>query len=184
MMLVLGSGIAGLTAALAAADQGAEVLLLTKNVISESNTRYAQGGVAAVLDQTERDDGDTVAAHLEDTIKAGAGLCDAANSEAILNDSASAIDFLRQHGCRFDLTADGSVDLTREGGHSFRRILHAKGDSTGAEVVRSLQQAVLTHERITVRENSFALDLLENNGRICGACMSVGVVSALPGPPF
>ena len=167
-VLVLGSGIAGLTAALAAADQGGEVLLLTKAMISESNTRYAQGGVAAVLDQRERDLGDTVDSHLEDTIKAGAGLCDADRTKAILEDSAQAIAFLRTHGCRFDLSDDGSVDLTREGGHSFRRILHAKGDSTGAEIVRSLQQAVLAHDRITVRENSFALDLLENNGRICG----------------
>ena len=168
-VLVLGSGIAGLTSALAAADKGAEVLLLTKNVISESNTRYAQGGVAAVLEDNERDTGDTVEAHLEDTIKAGAGLCDRTKTERILEDSAQAIAFLRSHGCRFDLNEEGDVDLTREGGHSFRRILHAKGDSTGAEIVRSLQQAVLSHDHITVRENSFCLDLLENDGRVCGA---------------
>ena len=76
-VLVLGSGIAGLTAALAAADEGAEVLILTKNIISESNTRYAQGGVAAVLAESERDVGDSFDSHLEDTLKAGAGLCDA-----------------------------------------------------------------------------------------------------------
>ena len=168
-VLVLGSGIAGLTAALAAADEGAEVLLLTKGPLQESNTRYAQGGVAAVLDEHERDVGDTVESHLSDTLAAGAGLCDPQRSRDILSHSDQAIAFLRQHGCRFDNHESGKVDLTREGGHSFRRILHAQGDQTGAEVMRALHQAVLSHTNITIRENSFALDLLENNGRICGA---------------
>lgn len=168
-VLVLGSGIAGLTAALAAAEQGAEVLMLTKGPLQESNTRYAQGGVAAVLDDNERESGDSIEAHLADTLAAGAGLCDEQRTRAILADSEAAIAFLRHHGCRFDHNPAGEVDLTREGGHRFRRILHAQGDQTGAEVVRALQQAALTHPRITVREHGFALDLISTDGRICGA---------------
>ncbi|TVR47052.1 MAG: L-aspartate oxidase [Planctomycetota bacterium] len=168
-VLVLGSGIAGLSAALAAAESGCEVLLLTKGELPESNTRYAQGGVAAVLEAHERDLGDSIQAHFEDTLAAGAGLCAVAETQTILADSPQAIEFLRRYGCRFDGEAQGQVDLTREGGHRFRRILHAHGDQTGAEVVRALTAAVMDHPAITVREHAFALDLLDRGGKVCGA---------------
>ncbi|TVR14620.1 MAG: L-aspartate oxidase [Planctomycetota bacterium] len=170
-VLVIGSGIAGCVAALAAAENDREVLLLTKGELQESNTRYAQGGIAAVLDDQERDLGDSIEQHVQDTLQAGGGLCDELQTREILKQSAQAITFLRRHGCRFDgeATGTGKADLTREGGHRFRRILHAHGDSTGAEISQSLRNAVLQHPLITVREHSFSLDLLKEDGRVVGA---------------
>ncbi len=159
-VLVVGGGVAGLCAALAAADRGCEVLLLVKSSLSESNTHYAQGGVAAVLGDGERELRDDVELHVRDTLQAGAGLCDEEVVRGLLADAAPAIDFLAHHGCLFDRGADGHLALAREGGHSARRILHAHGDSTGAEVARSLAAAVAAHARITVVEHAFAIDLL------------------------
>ena len=169
-VLVIGGGVAGLCAALAAADAGAEVLLLVKSGLHDSNTAWAQGGVAAVLDPRERESGDDAAAHISDTLTAGVGLCDEAAVRAIIEGGAEAIAFLRGHGCGFDLAGDGAVALTREGGHSFRRILHSHGDSTGREVSRSLVAAVCSHPRIIVVEQAFVLDLLsDERGRVVGA---------------
>jgi L-aspartate oxidase len=167
-VLVLGNGVAGLSAALAAADAGKEVLLLAKGGATESNTFFAQGGIAAVLDDDERESEDTTALHIKDTLQAGAGLCDEAVVKDVLCSAAQAIDFLRQHGCGFDSNKAGQVSLTREGGHSARRILHSNGDSTGQEVVRSMALAVQQNPRITVVENAFALDLLTDDSRVFG----------------
>ncbi len=166
-LLVVGGGVAGLSAALAGADAGAEVLVLAKDVLTLSNTAWAQGGVAAVLGNAEREQSDSEAAHVADTLAAGAGLCDEAMVRSIIADGAASIDFLRRHGCSFD-RHDGQVALTREGGHSARRILHAQGDSTGREVARALAAAVTAHPRITVVENAFALDLIMHDGRAVG----------------
>ena len=164
-VLVVGSGIAGLAAALSAAEAGREVLLLTKAAALESNTAYAQGGIAAVLDP----DGEDLEQHVIDTLTAGAGLCDEQATRSILSDGSAAIDFLIRHGCRFDVGDDGLPALTREGGHSARRILHANGDATGREVARALTDAVLANDRITVIEQAFTLDLLsDENGAISG----------------
>jgi L-aspartate oxidase len=168
-VLVLGGGVAGFAAALAAADAGAEVLLLAKDAIGESNTVRAQGGIAAVMGGSEREAGDSIDRHLQDTLVAGAGLCDAATTASILAGGEDAIGLLRSHGCRFDLDGGGRPDLTREGGHSFRRILHADGDSTGREIGRSLAAAVAAHPRITVVDQAFSIDLIAGEGgRVVG----------------
>lgn len=166
-VLVVGGGVAGLTAALAAADAGAEVLLLAKAAITESNSTYAQGGVAAVLGNDEREGADTPALHAQDTLSAGAGLCYEPAVDDILAGAEDAIAFLRGHGCLFDHHGD-RVSLTREGGHSARRILHANGDRTGAEVVRSLTAAVDAHPGVTVVDNAFAIDLITADGAVRG----------------
>lgn len=167
-VLVVGGGVAGLSAALAAADAGREVLVLVKGTLGESNTVHAQGGVAAVLGDDERQRDDDLELHVRDTLQAGAGLCDQTVVRGILSEASASIDFLRQHGCIFDLGDNGQVALTREGGHSARRILHANGDSTGAEVARSLAAATLAHPRIIVVENAFAIDLVSDGGRVLG----------------
>lgn len=166
-VLVVGGGVAGLCAALAAADAGREVLLLAKHSLSESNTVYAQGGVAAVLDEAQCDAADSLDRHVADTCLAGAGLCDEGVVRDLLGDAADAIAFLMAQGCCFDQAA-GQPALTREGGHSARRILHAHGDSTGREVVRSLGEAVQRHPGITVVEDGYAIDLITVDGRILG----------------
>ncbi|GDY11939.1 L-aspartate oxidase [Planctomycetota bacterium] len=171
-VLIVGGGVAGLSAALSAADAGAEVLVLHKSALDESNTAWAQGGVAAVLGDGEREPSDDVELHLRDTLAAGVGLCDAEVVRDILAGAEAAIDVLRQHGCRFDETA-GHVQLTREGGHSARRILHSNGDSTGAEVARSLTAAVRAHPRITVVEDAFAIDLITAETDEGPACVGV-----------
>ena len=167
-VLVVGGGVAGLCAALAAADAGREVLLLVKGDLSESNTAWAQGGVAAVLDRTEREAEDTPEKHVQDTLVAGAGLCDEQAVRDLIGEGAASIAFLRRYGCVFDLASDGGIALTREGGHSARRILHAQGDSTGREVARSLAAATVAHPLITVIENAFAIDLITVEQRIVG----------------
>ncbi len=170
-VLVVGGGIAGLSAALAAADQGREVLVLVKGTLTDSNTAWAQGGIAAVLHENERAPADDPELHIRDTLAAGAGLCDPAAVRDIVDAAADAIDFLRAQGCLFDKEAGGEVSLTREGGHSARRILHANGDATGAEIARSLAHAVAHHAHITIIENAFAVDLLtlpEDGGRVVG----------------
>jgi L-aspartate oxidase len=167
-VLVIGGGVAGLSAALAAADAGSEVLLLVKIDLAESNTVYAQGGVAAVLADGVREARDDVELHVRDTLQAGAGLCDEEAVRSILTDAEDSIGFLVRNGCAFDQGGDGQPSLTREGGHSARRILHANGDSTGAEVGRSLAAAVRRHPQITVVENAFVIDLLCEGGRVVG----------------
>ena len=167
-VLVVGGGVAGLCAALAAADAGKEVLLLVKGDLSESNTAWAQGGVAAVLNPIEREAEDSPEKHVQDTLAAGAGLCDEAAVRDLVGEGAESIAFLRRHGCNFDLESGGAVALTREGGHSARRILHAQGDSTGREVARSLSAAVQAHPAITVIENAFAIDLITIEERVVG----------------
>jgi L-aspartate oxidase len=167
-VLVIGGGIAGLTAALAAANAGREVLILAKGALEQSNTAWAQGGIAAVLGHDERSADDGVALHIDDTLAAGAGLCHRPAVEHILALAEDALTHLRGWGCAFD-SDHGHPMLTREGGHSTRRILHARGDATGAEIARALATAVRQHQRITVLEQAFAIDLLDRDGRIAGA---------------
>ena len=168
-VLVIGGGIAGLSAALAAAHAGREVLLLCKGELQVSNTAWAQGGVAAVLSQVERSAEDAVELHVRDTLAAGAGLCHEPAVRGIIGQAEAGMDFLRQAGCRFDAGIDGLPQLTREGGHSARRILHAHGDATGAEIARALAATVHADPRVTIIENAFAIDLLDRDGRIGGA---------------
>src|SRR6476469_6141267 len=148
--LVIGSGIAGLSFALEAAEQG-DVVLVTKRSRDESNTKYAQGGIAAVLDEH-----DTFEAHVKDTLIAGAGLSHDVVAELTVREAPERIAMLRSIGARFDKrepAKDGEVDLDLhlEGGHSARRIAHA-GDMTGREVERALLDAVAAQPRVRILE--------------------------------
>jgi L-aspartate oxidase len=162
--LVIGSGIAGLVFALLASETGS-VQLVTKKDSSESNTNYAQGGIACVLDPN-----DTFDSHVEDTLDAGAGLCKKEVVEILVHEGPEMIRRLVNWGARFT-QGDGGVrfDLGREGGHSTRRIVHAE-DLTGREVERALLEESHNHERIQLREHQLAIDLLTeetSSGRRC-----------------
>ncbi|HKK72898.1 MAG TPA: L-aspartate oxidase [Candidatus Krumholzibacteria bacterium] len=162
-VLVIGSGIAGLRAALALA-RAVDVLLVTKKRISESNTNYAQGGIASVLDRT-----DSFGDHLADTLEAGAGICRDDVVRAVVQRGPAMIDDLVAHGIDFSRERDGSYRLGREGGHSHRRIVHA-GDFTGREIESGLVARVRSHPRIRLAEDHMAVDLLRAGGdRVVGA---------------
>ncbi len=134
-VVVVGTGVAGLTAALTTACAGLSVLLITKGQPEEASTQWAQGGVAVVRD--ERDPGDSVAQHIDDTLVAGAGLSDPVAVELILTEGPAAVQRLIDRGAHFDAGPDGLL-RTREGGHSANRVIHAGGDATGAEIERAL----------------------------------------------
>ena len=165
-VLVIGSGVAGLRAAIAAADAGAEVLVLTKDNVEESNTWYAQGGVAAALNPP-----DTQQSHLEDTLKVGAGLCDRRAVEITIHEGAQRVLELHAWGARFDRDPANAHNLAfgLEGGHSHPRIVHADGDATGRAIAQTLIAAVEARDTIRVEKNSFVLDLLTDDGRCLGA---------------
>ena len=150
---VIGSGLAGLSFALKAAKHGT-VAIITKKAKAESNTAWAQGGIACVTDET-----DSIESHVQDTLTAGAGLCDEAVVRSIVRDGPGRIAELIGIGVIFDQNSDGSPDLTREGGHAARRILHAR-DATGREIERALLEAVAKEPRITLLENHMAVDLI------------------------
>ena len=140
-LIVVGSGIAGLYSALLAAEAGAEVVLLTKGALADSNTYLAQGGISAVLDEPAP--GDTVAAHIADTLNAGAGHCDEEAVRVLCTEARMDIAGLGRFGVRFDLDDDGDPSLGLEAAHSAPRILHAGGDATGARVAAALIKTVL-----------------------------------------
>jgi L-aspartate oxidase len=143
-LVVVGSGIAGLYAALLASDAGVDVVLLTKGALSESNTFYAQGGISAVLDHPAP--GDTVAAHIADTLKAGSGHCNEEAVRVLCTEARHDIAGLRSYGVHFDMDHDGAPSLGLEAAHSAPRILHAGGDATGAGVANALIRAVLAKQ--------------------------------------
>ena len=155
--LVIGSGVAGLSFALRAAKHGS-VIVLTKGGAYESNTAWAQGGIASVLPDGLRDDGDSAESHVADTLDAGAGLCNEDTVRTIIQEGAAAIDDLVQYGVSFD-KEDGQFLLGKEGGHGYRRILHAR-DTTGLEVARALIETARQTPNITVLENHFVIDLI------------------------
>ncbi|WP_113699800.1 L-aspartate oxidase [Nonomuraea lactucae] len=170
-VVVVGSGIAGLTVALrhAELDPAAKVLVVTKDVLSSGSTRWAQGGIAAVLDPD-----DTPEEHLRDTLLAGVGLCDVRAVRTLVTEGPGALRRLMERGARFDRTADGELQLTREGGHRRDRIVHAGGDATGAEVQRALVEAVRACTSIEVIEHALVLDLLKDaRGRARGVTLHV-----------
>ena len=140
-LVVVGSGIAGLYSALLAAEAGAEVVLLTKGALADSNTYYAQGGISAVLDEPAP--GDTVAAHIADTLKAGAGHCNEEAVRVLCTEARMDIAGLGRFGVQFDLDDQGDPALGLEAAHSAPRILHAGGDATGAGVAAALIRTVL-----------------------------------------
>src|SRR2546423_12673553 len=132
-VLVWGSGVAGLSAAIRAASQGVRVGVLTKAELSQSATRWAQGGVAAVLGGDE----DSTDLHLADTLAAGAGLCDVDAVRVLVDEGPARVEELMALGAVFDTDAGGKLLLAREGGHSLPRIVHAGGAATGAEIERA-----------------------------------------------
>src|SRR5947209_6377847 len=166
-LLVLGSGIAGLSGAVHAARAGWSVIVLTKGELAHSATRYAQGGVAAALDGRPDDSPEL---HLSDTIAAGAGLCDPDAVRVLVTEGPERVRELIAMGAVFDQTGDGEaagLALAREGGHSAARVLHAGGDATGAEIERALVAAVEA-TAAEVREGWLALDFLVEAGRALG----------------
>src|SRR5687767_7755063 len=164
-VLIIGGGVAGLRAAIAASDS-AEVLLLTKDTIDQSNTWYAQGGIAAVLQPL-----DSVESHINDTKIGGAGLCDDEAVRITVEEGPQRVLELLNWGINFDKKQGNPYDLafTREGGHSFARILHAYGDATGRELAQTLINTVRGRENVRVSERSFAIDLLTHEGKCVGA---------------
>lgn len=168
-MCVVGSGIAGLRTALYARTYGLSVILVTKVNIDDGSTRWAQGGIAAVLDPS-----DTPEAHAADTHAAGVGLCDPRAVDVLVNEGPGRLRELIELGASFDRTADGALSLTREGGHHARRIVHAGGDATGVEVQRALHAAIVGDAGIDLIEHAMVLDLLlAADGRAAGVSLHV-----------
>jgi len=151
--LVIGSGLAGLSFALKVAEHG-KVCIVTKARIEETNTHYAQGGIAAVTNET-----DTYEKHISDTLVAGDGLCDEQVVRQLVKDAPAQIEELIRWGASFDKKSNGEFDLAREGGHSENRILHHK-DNTGAEIQRKLSEQIRVHPNIEILEEHFAVDLI------------------------
>lgn len=168
-VIVIGSGIAGLTSALSARAKGLSVLLLTKDVLSTGSTSWAQGGIAAALGP-----GDSPDQHFQDTLEAGAGLCDSDAVKILVQEGPAAVRRLINLGATFDLDSSGNVALTREGGHRRDRIAHAGGDATGAEISRALVAKVLADPKVKIFEHALVLDLLKDkNERVCGVTLHV-----------
>ena len=165
--LVIGSGIAGLFSALRLAAHG-DVILLTKSDLEDSNSYFAQGGMAAALKEP-----DTPELHEEDTLRAGAGLCDRSAVKVLVEEGPQRVMELIGLGVEFD-RVDGHIALTREGAHSQGRILHALGDSTGKAISDRLAQLTREHSNIHIKEDHFVAELLVQEGR----CVGVLVVNA------
>lgn len=161
-LLVIGSGIAGLTAALQFCED-CEVMLVTKSELKESSTWYAQGGIATAVSQE-----DSPELHFNDTLKAGAGLCDPEAVQILVTEGPKSISDLIDMGADFDRAAGDRIKLSREGGHSLARILHS-GDSTGSEIENTLIKAVKRYPGMIIEENVFVVDLITAKGRCCGA---------------
>jgi L-aspartate oxidase len=159
-LLVIGGGIAGLRAALAAPPH-LQVLVVTKDRVRESNSTYAQGGIAAVRSPEDRFED-----HIEDTLTAGAGLCDREVVDVVVREAPRQIDDLIHYGAKFD--AEAGI----EGGHSYHRIVHALGDATGAEVMRAIIAATRQAPNVTLWDRTFTLDLLVHEGECVGAHVS------------
>ncbi|WP_086559036.1 L-aspartate oxidase [Streptomyces africanus] len=167
-VVVVGSGVAGLTAALRCEAAGLTTVVVTKARLDDGSTRWAQGGIAAALGE-----GDTPEQHLDDTLVAGAGLCDEEAVRILVTEGPDAVRRLIETGAQFDESSEGRLELTREGGHHRRRIAHAGGDATGAEISRALVEAVRARGLRTV-ENALVLDLLTDaEGRTAGVTLHV-----------
>jgi L-aspartate oxidase len=160
--IVVGAGVAGLRAAIGLADSGARVLLVTKEALAESNTHYAQGGIAVAIGGHE-----DVALHLRDTVAAGDGLVHPDAARVLVEEGPGRVEELLRWGTVFD-RENGRLMLTREGAHSRNRILHAHGDATGAEIARSLLRHARALENIELREWTTTIDLQIEDGEVLG----------------
>lgn len=168
-VIVIGSGVAGLTTALTLRAENLSVLLVTKGYIDEGSTKWAQGGIAAALGP-----GDSPEAHKADTLEAGAGLCDVDAVNMLVTQGPEAVRKLIARGAVFDRGQSGEISLGREGGHHTNRILHAGGDATGAEVSRALLSAVHQDSGIEVIEHALVIDALQDSqSRVCGVTVHV-----------
>ena len=176
-VVVIGSGIAGLTAALQARSvlsgtssrAAVSVMVVTKDSLSAGSTQWAQGGIAAALGP-----GDTPEQHLRDTLVAGAGLCDEDAVRALVTEGPAAVRELIALGTQFDHAENGELSLTREGGHLRDRIVHAGGDATGAEIQRALVAAIRAAPDITVTEHALVLDIIAGDkGGVAGVTLHV-----------
>lgn len=161
-VIVIGSGIAGLYTSLKAAETE-RVMIIAKKSFLESNTRYAQGGIAAVISEE-----DSPVYHRQDTLIAGAGLCSTEAVEVLVHEGPDGVNELVRLGTQFDRDVGGEYALTMEGAHSQRRILHAQGDATGAEIVRALAEKARSNDRIEIWDNHFCIDLVTSDGDCCG----------------
>src|SRR5499426_2896855 len=159
--IVIGSGVAGLRAAIELARDG-RVAVLTKDRLDESNTEYAQGGVAVAMS-----DDDEISLHFEDTLKAGAGLCDERAVRVLVEEGPRYITELIEWGARFDRQG-GALQFTQEAAHSRRRILHANGDSTGREIVRALIAHARKQSNIQLVAHAATIGLIVEDGRCAG----------------
>ncbi|RAV09678.1 L-aspartate oxidase [Paenibacillus contaminans] len=160
-IIVIGAGIAGLFTAIKAAETR-KVLLITKKSLMESNTRYAQGGIAAVISDEDSPD-----YHVQDTLFAGAGLCSPDAVEVLVHEGPAGVKDLIRMGTQFDIE-NGELALTKEGAHSQRRILHANGDATGFEIVRALSEKAMQHPNIEVWDEHFVIDLVTDKSECFG----------------
>ncbi|MEV7354293.1 MULTISPECIES: L-aspartate oxidase [unclassified Kitasatospora] len=168
-VVVVGSGVAGLTVALNARKAGLRTMVVTKAMLDDGSTRWAQGGIAAALGE-----GDTPEQHLDDTLVAGAGICDEEAVRTLVTEGPDAVRRLIAVGAAFDRGADGEILLTREGGHHRRRIAHAGGDATGAEISRALVEAVRNDPGVELIEHALVLDLLTDaDGHAAGLTLHV-----------
>ncbi len=161
-VLIIGGGIAGIRAAIEV-DPRLSVIVVTKDVLEQSNSAYAQGGIAGVLDPL-----DDIANHAADTIAAGKGLCDQTIVDTVVGEAPDRIRELVDIGANFDLT-DGEIALTQEGGHSHRRVAHALGDATGKEIMRAMRERIRQRDSAQIWEKTFTIDLLMHEGRCRGA---------------
>ncbi len=177
-IVVVGSGVAGLSCALSLIEYGHQVTIITKARTSDSATWYAQGGVASAMFPD-----DTTQSHIDDTVEAGAGLCDISAVEVLVNEGAHAVERLIARGAQFDTLADGSYARTREGGHRNNRIIHAGGDATGEEIERSLVKAAGDESLsdLNVIDYHMVSTILVADGKCAGVeCVDVeGIVTTI-----
>ena len=167
-VLIIGSGIAGLYAALHL-DPSMKVTVITKATIEKSNSWLAQGGIASVIAPD-----DIYESHIEDTLVAGAGLCDEKAVKLLVEEGPKDIRELCELSVPFDHNAEGELMITREGGHSHRRIVHCGGDATGRETTRRLGEIALERKNITILFNTYMTDFLTDEDGVYGAVVSDG----------
>src|SRR5262245_8854490 len=167
-IVVIWSGVAGRSAAIAASER-THVTLVTKSWLSDSNTDWAQGGVAVVLAP-----GDTFSNHIADTLTVGQGLCHEGLVRRVIEGGPAAIRRLIEWGGQFDRSAEGSLSLGLEAGHSADRVVHAMGDGTGREIQRVLVDRARRCPQVNLLEHAFAIDLLVHAGRVTGVLVMFG----------
>ncbi|HRP07214.1 MAG TPA: FAD-dependent oxidoreductase, partial [Gemmatimonadales bacterium] len=164
--LVVGTGVAGLWTAWRLASEGVEVLLVTKATLHDSNTAWAQGGIAVALDES-----DSPALHAADTLAAGDGLADPLAVDVLVNEGPARVRELLELGARFDRGPDGALRFGLEAAHSRARIIHAEGDRTGAALVEALSRVVRSDARITILERTTVRRLVRHDDRVVGAVL-------------